>query len=166
VDRIFYLIPKFRGDGDIIDLYLPRDLIAKENGEIEPTLGFGVFAFLRTPRNRGKPRYLSFPAVLGFGENARVIVLKLQSDYLRMRQGGGNRFWFDPETTTGQFDIETSFFARRFPPQFQLAGTAEKLSSYSLWALIPEDREYLEQLWTQHSFYLTGHGSIGDNGDA
>lgn len=166
VDRIFYLIPKRRGDGENIDLFLPRDLVTQEDGEVAPSLGFGVFTFLRNARNRGKPRYLSFPAVIGFGEASRVVDLTLQSDYLKMRTGNGNRFSFVQDATTRQLGIEASFAARQFPPQFQLAGTATKLAGYSLWALIPEDREHLEMLWAQHGFYLTGHGAMDDNRDA
>jgi hypothetical protein len=163
VDRIFYLIPKRRGDGENIDLFLPGDLIAQEDGEVAPSLGFGVFAFLRNARNRGKPRYLSFPAVIGFGEDSRVVDLTLQSDYIKTRMGNANRFSFVEDATTRQLGIEASFAARKFPPPFQLAGVAAKLASYSLWALIPEDREHLETLWAQRAFYLIGHGALGDN---
>lgn len=165
VDRIFYLIPKRRGDGENIDLFLPGDLIAQD-GEVTPSLGFGVFTFLRNPRNRGKPRYLSFPAVIGFGEDSRVVDLTLQSDYIKTRMGNANRFSFVEDATTRQLSIEGSFAARKFPPQFQLAGVAAKLSGNSLWALIPEDREHLEKLWVQRAFYLIGHGALDESRDA
>lgn len=166
VDRIFYLIPKRRGDGENIDLFLPSDLIAQEDGEVAPSLGFGVFTFLRNARNRGKPRYLSFPAVIGFGEDSRVVDLTLQSDYIKTRMGNANRFSFVQDATTRQLGIEASFAARKFPSPFQLAGAAAKLSGYSLWALIPEDREHLETLWAQRAFYLIGHGALDENRDA
>lgn len=166
-ERIFYLIPKRRGDGDNVDLFLPRDLVAQESGEIAPSLGFGIFAFLRRACNRGKPRHLSFPAVIGFGEGSQVVELKLQSDCVnKIRTRSGNRFSFAQDEAAQKLDIEVSFVARKFPQNFQLAGTAAKLSSYNLWALIPEDREHLETLWMQHEFYLTGHGSMDDDRDA
>lgn len=163
LDRIFYLIPKRRDDGENIDLFLPNDLIEQEDGQIAPSLGFGVFAFLRNARNRGKPRYLSFPAVIGFGENSRVVDLTLQSEYIKRRMGNANRFSFVEDVTARQLSIEASFAARKFPPQFQLAGAAAKLSGNSLWALIPEDRGHLEMLWAQREFYLIGHGALDEN---
>ncbi|MGE6212478.1 hypothetical protein [Comamonas aquatica] len=165
-DRIFYLIPKHRADGQTIDLYLPSDLVTQENREIEPSLGFGVFTFLRSVQNRGKPRSLSFPAVLGFGENSQIVELTLQSEYLNNWSRRSNRFSFEQDDTAKRLNISVSFIARKFPPHFKLAGTAEKLSSYSLWALVPENREYLESLWIARNFYLTGHGEMGDNRDA
>jgi len=165
VDRIFYLIPKSRGDDENIDLFLPGDLGAQEDGEIAP-LSFGIFTFLRNARNRGKPRYLSFPAVIGFGEDSRIVDLTLQSDYIKTRTGSANRFSFVEDATTRQLGIEASFAARKFPPTFQLAGAAAKLSGYSIWALIPEDRQHLETLWAQRAFYLIGHGDLDENRDA
>ncbi|PLC40003.1 hypothetical protein C0Q88_25240 [Ralstonia pickettii] len=164
VDRIFYLIPKRRGDSENIDLFLPRDLVAQEGGEFAPSLGLGIFTFLRTPRNRGKPRYLSFPAIIGFGEDSRVVDLTLQSDYVKT-MGSANRFSFAEDATTRQLGIDASFTARKYPPPFQLAGAAAKLSGYSLWALIPEDREHLEKLWIKRAFYLIGHGALDENQD-
>ncbi|WP_042883679.1 hypothetical protein [Cupriavidus necator] len=164
VDRIFYLIPKRRGDGENIDLFLPGDLVAQEDGKIAP-LGFGIFTFLRNACNRGKPRYLSFRAVIGFGEDSRIVDLTLQSDYIKTRTGNTNRFSFVEDATTRQLGIEASFAARKFPPPFQLAGAAAKLSGHSLWALIPEDREHLETLWAQRAFYLIGHGALDESRD-
>lgn len=166
-ERIFYLIPSRRNDGDNIDLFLPRDLVARESGEVTPSLGFGVFAFLRRSRNRGKPRHLSFPAVIGFGEGSQVVELKLQSDYVsKIRTRSGNRFSFVQDEVAQKLKINVSFVARKFPQNFHLAGTAAILSTYNLWALIPEDREHLETLWVQREFYLTGHGLLGDDSDA
>ena len=165
VDRIFYLIPKRRGDSENIDLFLPGDLIAQEGEELAPALGFGVFTFLRNPRNRGKPRYLSFPAVIGFGEDSRVVDLTLQSDYIK-RMESADRFSFVEDATTRQLGLEESFAARKFPPPFQLAGVTTKLSGNSLWSLIPEDRERLEKLWVQHAFYLIGHGALDESQQA
>lgn len=122
----------------------------------------GVFTFLRSPHNRGKPRYLSFPAVVGFGEDSRVVDLTLQSDYIKT-MGSSNRFLLAEDATTQQFGIEASFTARKYPPLFQLAGAAAKFSGYSLWALIPDDREHLEMLWLERAFYLIGHGSLEEN---
>ncbi|PRX34227.1 hypothetical protein B0G75_102256 [Paraburkholderia sp. BL18I3N2] len=164
LDRVFYLIPRRRGDSEIIDLFLPADLNTQD-GEVASSLGLGVFTFLRTPRNRGKPRYLSFPAVIGFGEDSRVVDLTLQSDYIKT-MGSANRFSFAEDATTRQLGIEASFAARKYPPPFQLAGAAAKLSDYSLWALIPEDREHLEKLWLERKFYLIGHGALGESRDA
>ncbi|AMP36959.1 hypothetical protein [Ralstonia solanacearum] len=164
VDRVFYLIPRRRGDGENVDLFLPGDLIAQEDEEVVPSLGLGVFTFLRSPHNRGKPRYLSFPAVIGFGEDSRVVDLTLQSDYIKT-MGSSNRFLLAEDATTRQFGIDASFTARKYPPLFQLAGAAAELSGYSLWALIPEDREHLEMLWLERAFYLIGHGTLDENRD-
>ena len=43
-DRIFYLIPIPQQTGDIVNLYLPSDLIT-QNAEITSSLGFGVLLF-------------------------------------------------------------------------------------------------------------------------
>lgn len=160
-DRIFYLIPIPKQSGDIVNLYLPSDLIT-QNAEITSSLGFGVFTLLRTPHNRGKTRYISFPAVIGAGVDSRSVDLTLQSTY-RDNKIKNNRFSFVQDTTIQQLEIKASFVARRFPPEFRLAGTAAKFSNYSIWALIPDDREHLERLWTEYRFYLTGHGAIEEN---
>lgn len=164
-DRIFYLIPKHSADGQTIDLYLPSDLVTQENREIDPSLGFGVFTFLRSVRNRGKPRSLSFPAVLGFGEDSQILELTLQSKYFNNWPRRGNWFSFEQDETARMLNIDVSFIARKFPPQFKLAGTALQLSSYSLWALVPENREHLESLWIERKFYLIGHGEMDYNSD-
>lgn len=165
-NRVFYIIPKRRGYGEGVDLFLPRDLVAQEDGQILPSLGFGVFAFLRSASHRGKPRHLSFPAVFGFGEDSLVVELKLQSDYLKAGTGSGSRFSFVQGEATQGIDIDASFVARKFPPNFRLAGTAASLAGYNLWALIPENREYLETLWIEREFYLTGHGTMDDDRDS
>ena len=162
-DRIFYLIPKCQENGESIDLFLPSDLITQEDEFVVPSLGLGIFTFLRSVHNRGRPRYLSIPAVIGFGEESSVVNLTLQSDYITNRIGNADRFSFEADVVAQEYGIEASFAARKFPSHFRLAGAAARLSGYNLWALIPGDREYLEMLWAQRAFYLIGHGTIEDN---
>ena len=162
-DRIFYLIPKRHENGESIDLFLPGDLITQEDESVVPSLGLGIFTFLRSAHNRGRPRYLSLPAVIGFGEESSVVNLTLQSDYITNRTRNADRFSFAEDVVAQELGIEASFAARKFQPFFRLAGVAARLSGYSLWALIPEDREYLEMLWSQRAFYLIGHGTLEDN---
>lgn len=163
VDRVFYLIPKRHVNGESIDLFLPSDLVSQEDRTLVPSLGLGIFTFLRSEHNRGRPRHLSLPAVIGFGEQSRGVELTLQSDYIVGRTRNANRFSFVTDVLAQQFEIEASFAARKLPPHFRLAGAAARLSNHSLWALIPEDREYLEMLWAQRAFYLIGHGTLEDN---
>lgn len=165
VDHIFYLIPRRHDNGENFDLFLPSESLIPGDENVTPALGFGVFAFLRTSHNRGKPRHLSFPAVVGFGEESRVVNLKLQSDYLAKRMRKSDRFSFIEDETTRRLGINASFAARKFPSSFRLAGAAAMLSSYNLWALIPDDREHLEMLWVEHAFYLIGHGGVEENSD-
>lgn len=162
-DRIFYMIPKRHENGEIIDLFLPSDLITQVDESVVPSLGFGIFTFLRSANNRGRPRHLSLPAVIGFGEESRVVNLKLQSDYVTNRIRGADRFSFAGDVVAKEFGIETSFSARKFPQNFRLSGVAARLASHSIWALIPADREYLEMLWAQRAFYLIGHGTLEEN---
>lgn len=160
VDRVFYLIPKRQDGGEQVSLFLPTDLIGQADGEISPSFGFGIFTFLRSTNHRGKPRQLSFPAVVGFGEDAQVVNLTLQSNYVKTRQGNANRFSFVPDEMSTQLGEEVSFSARKFPPQFELAGAAASLSRYSLWSLIPVNRDHLEILWKECAFYLLGYGAL------
>lgn len=162
VDRIFYLIPKHHENGENIDLFLPSDLIAVEGGNFVPSPGLGIFTFLRSVHNRGRPRFLSLPAVIGFGEESKIVNFTLQSDYITSRRSA-DRFSFAADDVAQEFGIEAAFSARKFPPSFRLAGTAARLSGYSLWALIPEDREYLEMLWSRRAFYLIGYGILESN---
>lgn len=165
VDRIFYLIPRRQRSGESVDLFLPKDLLAEYDGEVMPSMGFGIFTFLRTPLNRGKQRLLSFPGVVGFGQNSRNMNLVLQSEFISNRTRRADRFSFVQSDVTLQLGINATFVARKFGPQFSLAGDALKLPNYSLWALIPEDREHLERLWVEHGFYLMGHGSLREQDD-
>jgi hypothetical protein len=166
LDRIFFLIPIHRKNEDVVDLYLPSDLIDREDWEVAPSLSSGVFTFLRSAHNRGKTRHMSFPAVIGFGKKSRTVNLTLQSAYMTDRTIKADQFSFVEDETVRQLGINASFSVRKFSPEFQLAGTAVKFSPFSLWALIPKDREHLEQLWAEHAFYLIGHGALDEDNNS
>lgn len=157
-NRVFYLIPQRGNSPDLVDLVLPEDFSLQSDGGT-PQMGFGVFVFMRNTRNRGKRRSLSFPVVVGFGENSRELKLTLQAD-----NSDGNkyssRFSVVEDELTRQLGINASFVARKFSPVFRLSGKIKVLEDNSVWELIPEDRDKLEILWRNNEFYFVGYGEL------
>ncbi|WEF32944.1 hypothetical protein [Pseudoduganella chitinolytica] len=115
----------------------------------------GLFVFPRRGENRRKPRELVFPAVSGFGENAREFNVLLRSRY--REDVGSNKFRCEPDQAF-PFLSALTFTARELPKPVRLEGSAAVLAPFSLWELVPDDRAELERLWREAQFYFLGVG--------
>jgi len=125
----------------------------EDDDMIWPTTG--IFVFLRHKNNRGRTRRLEFSAIKGFGDGAIEFAVSLRSLFPETRNA--NRFVCE-NNDVAPFLSDVKFSANKLPEPVQLEGSAITLHEHSLWELVPEDRDKLEQLWRKNDFYFLGSG--------
>ncbi len=117
----------------------------------------GLFVFLRNENNRGRARRLEFPAIIGFGDNAKEFKVSLRSLYPETRNA--NRFVCE-HSEIASFISGITFSAQKLPEPVRMDGSATMLHGHSLWQLVADDRLNLEHYWRENQFYFLGFGKV------